>query len=102
MRILNFFINIHALVLQVAPSDTSTGDEMNSLISGSGYNPYYKPYPPATYPMPAPPPSRTPREGSRSRSASTGQKKSKLKLHRVRGKIHVLLDFGRRAQYPYI
>ena len=56
---------------------------MNSLISGSGYSPYFKPYPPATYPMPAPPPSRTPREGSRSRSASVGQKKSKLKLHRV-------------------
>lgn len=71
---------------QVAPSDTSTGDEMNSLISGSGYSPYYKPYPPATYPMPAPPPSRTPREGSRSRSAAattTGQRKNKLKLHRV-------------------
>ncbi|XP_046865064.1 glutamate-rich protein 3-like isoform X2 [Xenia sp. Carnegie-2017] len=71
------------LFYNVFPSDTSTGDEMNSLISGSGYNQYYKPYPPATYPMPAPPPSRTPREGSRSKSAANAcPKKNKLKLHR--------------------
>ena len=37
--------------------------------------------------MPAPPPSRNPREGSKSRAASSGQKRSRLKLRRVRASI---------------
>ena len=46
--------------------------------------------------MPAPPPSRNPREGSKSRAASSGQKRSKLKLRRVRSKHFTRVQ----ASYP--